>query len=510
MKLSLILKAIDQWSKPTDKAAKSTGGLTKATGELTKRTGFLDRVVARARGTISRFWNDSARGERIGQRVGLAMRTLALRGFDLVKRSAEGATRATGCLLLGLVKLGARTLAYGAAGVAAGGLAIGSMLARGVITNGAQFEQYQVALEGTEGSAKKARKAMEWVKDFAKTTPYEIEEVTDAFVRARGVGLDPTTGSFRILGDAAGATRKTLMDAIEMMADAQTGEFERLKEFNITASVKGQAVTFSYLDKAGKNASKTVKKNMTSIRKAILDVFEAKYSGGMERQSKTLIGIWNNLKDSITNFELSIAGKGIFDRVKSSLQRALDWISSPKNSAQIEQWAQRVSDWMTTIWDRAEKFINETDWKSVATGIGTIVSALVTAVEWIGKAATAWGAWQNDVERRRLSQVINSTGVWGTGLGEASPAEKAQARRDLDRLEGRAPPPRSSAPVKWPTLPAGSPNGWKAPGRAPAAPDGKISLEIKPVPGWSIRPAGIAATGMQLNVNTGKAMAGPA
>ncbi|MEO7691292.1 MAG: tape measure protein [Sphingomonas sp.] len=503
MKLSMILEAVDRWSRPTDRAGRATSALTRGID-------MLGRVAARARGGISRFWNDTARGERIGQRVGRVLRFLAIHGFDALRWSAMGATRAIGGLLLGLAKLGMRHALMGVTAIAAAaGAAIG-VFAHGVITTAAKFEQFQVALESTEGSAQKAKAAMAWVADFAQRTPYEIDEVTDAFVRARGIGLDPFTGAFESLGNAAGATRKTLMDAVEMMADAQTGEFERLKEFNITSSVKGQMVTFSYLDKAGKNAKKTVKKDMVEVRKAILAVFDDKYTGGMERQSQTLIGIWSNIKDFITRAQLSVANKGIFDRVKNDLQGVLDWTQKIQKDGSLDKWAQSASDWLTMIWDKAEKFIKETDWKSVATGIGTIVSTLVSVVGWIGKAAGAWGSWQNDVERRRLSTVVNSTGFWGTGLGQPSAQEKADARRQLDSLNG-GPQRRQVPTAPRRNEPTGATRSeWnRALSQPPAAAiQGKISLQITADRGVGVRPTAIAASGVDLDVNTGRAMGG--
>lgn len=509
MKLSLILQAIDRWSGPLGKASKATAGLGKDADAL-------KRSVGGAGGALGRFWRDAERGERVGNKLGASIRRVAERDFDRLKTSIRGASQQLSEFsrkaAVGAAKRVGAGIGYGVAGVVAGGLAAATLFGRGVIENGAKFEQYQVALESTEGSAIKARKAMDWVREFATKTPYQIDEVTDAFVRARGIGLDPMTGAFQTLGDAAGATRKSLMDAVEMLADAQTGEFERLKAFNITTSVKGQMVTFSYLDKAGKNAKISVAKNMTAIRTAILKVFNEKYSGGMERQSHTLTGIWNNLQDVATNFELAVADKGIFARVKNDLQGVYDWTEKIKKDGTLDAWASRASAQMTRLWDDAEHFIKETDWASVAQGIGAITSALVTVVGWIGKAAGAWSNWQNDVERRRLNTIINERGIWGTGIGQASPAEKNDARRRLRELDmgqyGAPQVRRGPGGVVWPegSFSKGMPKSPWSKGTAPG--QAQISLKISADRGLSVTPTRVAATGADVELDTGKTMGG--
>ncbi|WP_198356011.1 tape measure protein [Sphingomonas sp. TX0522] len=526
MKLSLILQAVDRWSKPTDSAAKSTGGLSKAIDHSSA-------AAEKARGRVRRFFNDMDYAERVSGRWGRSLRRIAESDFARLRRGID-ATRAKVRGLAGDMALwgaGAvgSTIKWGAVGVAAGaGAGVGKFL-HDMIGNAAKFEQYQVALEGTEGSAQKAKAAMAWVQKFAKDTPYDIDTVTDSFVRARGVGIDPMTGSFRILGDAAGGTRKSLMDAVEAIADAQTGEFERLKEFNITSSSKGKNVTFSYVTKAGKNASKTVKKDMASIRKAVLDVFDLKYGGGMARQAKTLTGIWNNLQDVVTNFELSVAGKGIFDRVKSRLQSVLDWTDKLAKDGRLDAWAQTTSNYLTELFDKADRFVHEVDWKSVVDGVGGITGAVITLVEWLGKATKLWNEFNaigSSIDKRfGFDNGKNSleSKAWGLlswdpfdAWRSGKPAEQPQARRRGNHVEWPVRPGAAERPERrWPQSRQGQADTWRRALQAkpvPAAP-AKLSLDInlKGDGAKSARVAGMdAPRGTTLTVNRGTAMEGAA
>ena len=51
------------------------------------------------------------------------------------------------------------------------------------------------------GSVEAGEEATAWIKDFAKNTPLQLEEVTDAFALLRSYGLDPMDGSLQAIVD---------------------------------------------------------------------------------------------------------------------------------------------------------------------------------------------------------------------------------------------------------------------------------------------------------------------
>ena len=123
----------------------------------------------------------------------------------------------------------------------AGAGALGYGLKRAFINPAAQFERFETVLKTIEGSSEKARESMNWIDDFAVKTPYELAQVTDAFVKLRAYGMNPTDGLLRDLGDASAAMGKPLMQAVEAIADAVTGENERLKEFGVKSPAPSRA-----------------------------------------------------------------------------------------------------------------------------------------------------------------------------------------------------------------------------------------------------------------------------
>lgn len=228
--------------------------------------------------------------------------------------------------------------AAAAATAAAGALAA---LGKSVITTSAQFESYAATLETIEGSAEKAQKALDWVSTFGAKTPYEVGEVTEAFVRLKSYGIDPTTGALEAVGDASSAMGKTLMQGVEAIADAATGEFERLKEFGITSSVAGDKVTFNWT-KNSKTLSKTVKKNSAEIIQFLKDNFADRFNGAMLRQSKTWNGMVSNLGDAWTGFLRKIGDAGFFDAVKRQLGRLLDFFGELSSNGSLDRFAKAL------------------------------------------------------------------------------------------------------------------------------------------------------------------------
>ncbi|MBB5277726.1 hypothetical protein HNR26_003807 [Rhizobium rosettiformans] len=268
-------------------------------------------------------------------------------GWDLtgeadLKRFQKGMSEAE----KGITAFAARAatvMAAAAAAVAAGMGALG----KSVISTSAEFEGYQATLETIEGSADKARASLDWVAEFAKTTPYEIGDVTQAFVRLKAYGIDPLDGTLKAAGDAGSAMGVGLMSGVEAIADAITGENERLKAFGITASVAGDQVTYSWQEN-GKQMSKTLKKSSVEIQKFLVDNFGRRFNDAMDKQSRTWDGMTSNLGDSWTDFQRRIGDAGFFDVAKGQLQRLMDFIGRLDANGSLDRWAKAISDSLST------------------------------------------------------------------------------------------------------------------------------------------------------------------
>ena len=258
---------------------------------------------------------------------------------------------------------------------AAIGAAVGAGMAalgKSVISTSAQFESYQATLETIEGSAEKAKASMDWVAHFAKTTPFDLAQVTEAFVRLRAYGIDPTDDTLRAAGDAASAMGYSLMDGVEAIADAMTGENERLKRFGITTSVAGDKITYSW-QQNGQEMTKTLKKNGAEIVKFLKENFGGRFNGAMIRQSKTWSGMLANLGDTWVDFQKRIGDGGFFQSVKNRLGDLLDYLGRLDDDGTLDRWATNLSTAFTAASD------------AVGFAFGHISKDVVTAVDLLGR-----------------------------------------------------------------------------------------------------------------------------
>lgn len=299
--------------------------------------------------------------------MAIADELVAILGYDLRGegnlRKFQQSLDQTQSKLLAFAAVAGKVAAVASAALA-GGFAL---MGKGAISASAQMEGYLTSMETIEGSAQKAKASMDWIKEFAKVTPYELDGVTEAFIKLKGYGIDPiANNTLRTLGDMASAMNKPLDQAVEAFADASTFEFERLKEFGIKAKQEGDKVAFTWTEN-NKEMTKEIKKSATEVRKFLLDVAGRRFGGAMEKQSKTFNGMMSNLKDSWEDFKRRVGDKGFFDVVKGQLQGWLDQIARLDKDGSLDRWALGFSKALSTV----------------ANIFGTIAGRIAANTEWI-------------------------------------------------------------------------------------------------------------------------------
>ncbi len=187
-------------------------------------------------------------------------------------------------------------------------------IARSGLEVATSFEDASTTLTTLYGDLDTAKEKFLWLADFAASTPFEFPELMDATIKLKAYGIE-AQDYMKVIGDTASAMGKSLDDTVEAVADAQTGEFERMKEFGIKAVqvVKGNLAQFAqygasvgdtmltYVDKSGKQLAAAVdRNNREMITSTITAIWNEKYAGAMETRSKTLTGLASTLKDNLS------------------------------------------------------------------------------------------------------------------------------------------------------------------------------------------------------------------
>jgi uncharacterized protein (DUF305 family) len=212
-------------------------------------------------------------------------------------------------------------------GIVAGAFAIGSVVSfgQGIIAATSEFQKFEAVLSNTLGSSSAAQLALSQIQEFAATTPFQINELTGAFVKLANQGFTPNITQMRLLGDLASSTGKSFDQLAEAILDAQTGEFERLKEFGVRAAVAGDQVTFTF-----KGIKTQVDNTSEAIRGYVLSLGAAEgVSGSMEKISGTLGGRISNVQDSFTQLQTTIGSinSGALFTFVGLLQKALSYFN---------------------------------------------------------------------------------------------------------------------------------------------------------------------------------------
>lgn len=235
---------------------------------------------------------------------------------------------------------------------------------RKVISITAEFQKFEAVLRNTLGSNSAAQIALSNIQKFASQTPFSVQELTASFVKLANQGFIPTNEQMRKLGDLAASTGKQFDMLTEAIIDAQTGEFERLKEFGIRASKQGDQVTFTF-----KGVKTQVDFTSESIRQYVLSLGDAEgVSGAMAAISETLGGKISNLGDS-WDMLLNTIGDGNKGALSGAASVLNDLIQSATQLIQTsEQSREAIANQITA--EELEKF------KEFAKSYGSLEEAL--------------------------------------------------------------------------------------------------------------------------------------
>jgi phage tail tape-measure protein len=192
-------------------------------------------------------------------------------------------------------------------------------LGKKILDTTVEFQKMEAVLTTALGSNSAAQSAMDQIVNFASSTPFQVNELTDAFVKLANRGFIPTMDQMRQLGDLASSVGKSFDQLTEAILDAQSGEFERLKEFGIKASQQGDVVQFTF-----KGITTEVEKSDKAIQAYLLGLGDLEgVAGSMEAISKTTGGVISNLEDNITQ---------LFKNIGDSSSGFINWFVKDLNN----------------------------------------------------------------------------------------------------------------------------------------------------------------------------------
>jgi hypothetical protein len=231
---------------------------------------------------------------------------------------------------------------------------IGAAITGFALKKAAEFETVQVQLAVLTGSSKKAAEQMRELEEFSARTPFQFKEIADAaknFELMGGAVLN-TMENLRFFGDAAAFAKEGFNFAdVALWVGRLHSELERgsraigkvtlglMRAGVLSGQARGE---MERLAKAGAAADK--------IWKVMTDDM-SRFSGGMERLSKTLNGLYSTLKDNVI-----LAFKALGDELKPIAKFWMDLVIKKlqklRDDGSLTQWSKKVAEVFksVTIW----------------------------------------------------------------------------------------------------------------------------------------------------------------
>lgn len=215
-------------------------------------------------------------------------------------------------------------------------------IAKNAIASAGKFEQFSTALTNALWSSSEAQKSLKMIEDISKRTPFEVDNLTQSYLSLVNRGMKPTEKQIIALGDLASSQGKDFNQLTEALLDAQTGEFERLKEFWVRAEKQGDVVKFTF-----RGVTTEVKNSNEAITEYITWLWGLSWIyGSMATQSTTLVGLTSTRNDTLGQASRMI-GEALLPYLK---QVVVYWIQVvDKITARIAE-NPKLTSWIVVAW----------------------------------------------------------------------------------------------------------------------------------------------------------------
>ena len=220
-----------------------------------------------------------------------------------------------------------------------------------IFDSASEMEGYRNTLNVVMKDTELAGKKMKEAKEFANSTPFETDEIVAGMVKLESYGISSSNEVMTAVGDMAGVMGKSFDQAVEAVADAQTGELERLKEFGI----KKQDIVKYAAEKMTNTEIVNAKGQITNQEKfneALMGLMKERYAGGMDLQAKTAKGVISTTKGMIGNIMSIIGGVddegnviagGLLDTVKNVVTAINKKIKELNDNGTFKKWGEKIN-----------------------------------------------------------------------------------------------------------------------------------------------------------------------
>lgn len=320
-----------------------------------------------------------------------------------------------------------------------------------IVEAAAQMQKMRILLEGMNKEAANPKLAatndMNYIVNMAKTAPFAMEALTDAFVKFKSAGIDPANGSLKSLVDSVARfggdseLLKRAAVAIQQMSGKGVISMEELRQqlgeavpTAMQAMADSAGVTMGQLTKAISTGTVSAKQGLELLFQGL----DAQSRGSAENLMQAYTGALAQLQTSFTLFADRIGKAGYLDSITNAFKELSTYMNSTDGKVfaqdlgeglskavdglmDMAKWAERNKELLLTLGQVALGMVGFKVLKGTITGVATagaeMGGGLKKAFEVVnGAGAKTIGA---------IGKVITSIRTFGTtatliiGVGEA-------------------------------------------------------------------------------------------
>lgn len=322
-----------------------------------------------------------------------------------------------------------------------------------MFSQGNQAELLQIQMNAVMGSIQAGEQATAWIQRFAKDTPLQLDQVTEAFTTMKSFGLDPMDGSLQAVVDQSYKLGKGFEGVQRIsLALGQAWGKQKLQGDEILQLIQAGVPVWDMLAAVtGKNTQELEALSSKGalgrdVIKQLMDEIAKGSSGAAAANMGTLSGLISNAKDNIDAFYRMVANSGSLDWLKQQLQAVNEKFAEMTADGSLKAWAKEISDDIVAVGNAIKSGVQSIwEWRDSIITAGQVWASLKVA-SWANDVLKYKNSWQetaksiDDVNKRAplLALLKHPVVAFGVALASASTLALDLAKDIFDLTEGQA------------------------------------------------------------------------
>lgn len=278
-----------------------------------------------------------------------------------------------------------------------------------------ELERMGLLMTGLSKAATQAGKDAEGVRDMnfvvdmAKNAPVALEGLTDAFVKLKTTGIDPTAGALQTLVDANahfGGTEDSLKRAavaISQMSSKGKVSMEELRQQLAEAIPNASTLMARGMGMSMDDFIKAVSKGSVNSKQALQLMFremEIEFSGSAKKMMDSWVGLTSQLSTQWLLFQKEIGDAKFFDVAKAALRELVDVLKTEDMAAFAASFGHTLGSVTTSIVDMTKYILANREaigkWLEVIAEVyvafraWSILAGVAASVSALGASLTAY------------------------------------------------------------------------------------------------------------------------